>query len=371
MYNKNRDNLKEGVNLELESNISKHLPTTRYQGSKRRIASWIYDKIKELDFNTVLDGFGGSASMSYIFKLMGKKVIFNDILRSNYFTGIALIENDSVTLSENDLNFLLNENGYNYSDFIQRTFKDIYYLDSENKKLDIIVQNIEMLSEIYSGSVLKFKKSLAYYVLFQSCLIKRPFNLFHRKNLNLRTANVNRSFGNKVAWDADFDSLFMRFNNEISEKIFSNGQKHKCLCSDILKIKNIGYDLVYLDPPYIRLNENRPLNYYSMYHFLEGLADYENWSKRIDWNTKNRRMITEKTEWEKNSIEDSFDIIFRKFQDSIIVISYGSPGIPSVERIKSLLEKYKTKVYVYKKEYNYKLNKSNGNKLYEILMIGI
>jgi len=49
------------------------IPTTRYQGSKRKILPWIYDCIKDIEFNTVLDAFGGSGVVSCLFKRMGKR----------------------------------------------------------------------------------------------------------------------------------------------------------------------------------------------------------------------------------------------------------------------------------------------------------
>ena len=98
-------------------------PTTRYQGSKRSILPWIYENLKSLPFETVLDGFGGTGSVSYLFKLMNKKVTFNDILPSNRMTGIALIENNSVTLDEDDLEFITHRNGFKYPNFIENTFK--------------------------------------------------------------------------------------------------------------------------------------------------------------------------------------------------------------------------------------------------------
>ena len=32
-------------------------PTTRYQGSKRKILPWIYKNLKDLEFDTALDAF--------------------------------------------------------------------------------------------------------------------------------------------------------------------------------------------------------------------------------------------------------------------------------------------------------------------------
>lgn len=246
------------------SNLPNSVPTTRYQGSKRRILPWLYKNLKDLEFETVLDGFGGTATVSYLFKLMHKQVTFNDVLLSNFQTGIALIENSSVTLAEDDVEFLLDKNGFEHSSFIQETLEDIYYLDAENEWLDTVTFNIHMLSGKYDGRTLRKKKALAFHILFQACLSKRPFNLFHRKNLYLRLANVERSFSNKIMWDRDFETLFLRFKDEIEGKIFSNGLSNKAIYHDIMKIRRRDFDLVYLDPPYTRPGDKSPKDYHSL-----------------------------------------------------------------------------------------------------------
>jgi adenine-specific DNA methylase len=362
-------NMVEIIKKNIEENL-KNTPSTRYQGSKRKILPWLYDNFKKYRFKTVLDGFGGTGSVSYLFKLMGKKVTFNDILSANYQSGIALIENSETKLNQKDVNYLLNKNGFKYPTFIQDTFKNIYYLDRENKWLDVVAFNIEKLSENYSGEELKLKKALSYHILFQACLCKRPFNLFHRKNLYIRTSNIRRSFGNKTTWERGFDSLFLRFNDEISKTIFSNGKHNKAICEDITNIKKRDYDLVYLDPPYARLNGKSPKDYYSLYHFLEGLVNYNSWQKMINWESKNRRLIKIKSRWDENNTEDNLNILFKKFENSIIAVSYGEPGKPPINKIIELLNQYKRKVVVVKRPYKYRLNSNNGKDMQEVLIIG-
>jgi len=362
--------MRVNITKEVANNVSKLAPSTRYQGSKRRILPWIYKNLKDLEFETVLDGFGGTASVSYLFKLMGKSVTFNDILLSNYQTGMAIIENGSVQLEQSDIDFLLCENGFKYPCFIQQTFKDIYYTEPENKWLDMVSFNIKMLSRRYSGHILAEKRALAYHALFQACLCKRPFNLFHRRNLHLRIADVKRGFGNKRTWDTDFACLFSKFAHEVSEKVFSNGKKNKAICKDVMEIEDRNFDLVYLDPPYTRPGESCPKDYRSLYHFLEGIVDPDNWASRIDWSKANRGFVAQRTKWEENSLEENFIRLFEKFRDSIIATSYGHPGTPSIARITQLLKQFKSDVSIIEKEYAYKLNHKNASGMYEVLLIG-
>lgn len=168
-----------------------HIPSTRYQGSKSKILHWIYDSIHELQFESVLDAFGRTGVVSCMFKTMNKCVTYNDYLLSNYWSGVALIENASSILTDNDLEFLLGKHdGIDYPSFIENTFGRIYFLDEENIWLDQVIANIGLLGHHYKNDELRYKRALAYHSLMQSCLMKRPSNLFHRKNLEIRTADV-------------------------------------------------------------------------------------------------------------------------------------------------------------------------------------
>lgn len=111
-------------------------PSTRYQGSKFKLLNWIGDNLRTLSFTTVLDAFGGTASVSYLLKSMGKNVTYNDYLHFNQTIGLALIENSNVLLSDEDVQFVLSKHGdREYDDFIFRTFEGIYFTTSENKWL--------------------------------------------------------------------------------------------------------------------------------------------------------------------------------------------------------------------------------------------
>jgi adenine-specific DNA methylase len=337
-------------------------PSTRYQGSKLKLVKWIEESLKDLKFHSVLDGFAGTGSVSCMFKSLGKQVTYNDILKFNFHTGLALIENDSVKISDNEMNFLLKRQSHiKYPSFISDTFKDIYFTDEENRWIDTVRENINHLDNIY-------KKSLALFSLFQSCIIKRPFNLFHRKNLYMRLSDVKRNFGNKTTWDTPFEVHFKKFIEEGNRAVFSNGQKNRALNMDIFDIDE-KFDLVYIDTPYIS-GKGVGVDYLDFYHFLEGLVNYSSWQDMIDYNSKHRKLKGNGNIWgNKNEIDKAFDRLFNKFKESILVISYRSDGIPSIEELKDLLKKYKSSVEeIRHKNYKYVLSHSKSE---EVLLIGM
>lgn len=352
----------------------KTIPTTRYQGSKRKILPWIYDCLKDVEYNTVLDAFGGSGMVSCLFKHMGKRVTYNDLFRFNYLIGQSIVENNKVLLTDSDVEYLLNTYKHSNS-FISDTFQNIYFLDEENRWLDMIINNIESLSELYSDSKLRYKKAIAYNALFQSCLAKRPYNIFHRKNLEMRTRDVERSFGNKTTWDKPFQDHFRAFVKEINQGIFGSDAKCRVICQDVFAIKPNRYDLVYLDPPYLKKGDsNESSNYLKCYHFLEGIANYSEWGNLIEKDSTNKRI---KKEYAPNyfnltDAQKTFEQLIKKFRKSIIVLSYRYGGVPTIDELSQMMLKYKDHLRVYDRHYKYALNKQNGNAALnrEYLLIG-
>ncbi|MBE0539183.1 MAG: DNA adenine methylase [Ignavibacterium sp.] len=353
----------------------KEFPTTRYQGSKRKILPWIYENVKDLKFDSVLDAFGGTASVSYLFKKMGKSVTYNDNLKFNYLIGKALIENQEVKINEKDLTYIKSFVGNDDFNFVQKNFKDIYYFDSENKWIDNKIATILNMNT-YDQNILDYKRALVFYALFQACLIKRPFNLFHRKNLDLRRADVERSFGNLKTWNTKFDTHFYKFINEANNLIFDNKKKCKAINQSVFDIDENNFELAYFDTPYFRKdNGNETSSYWKTYHFLEGLANYNNWGTLIDIESINKRFRPELSNehFGNKGLVESFEELFYKFRKSIIVLSYKKGGIPSIQALEKLLKRIKPNVYKSSLYYKYALNRQNGNAKTnrEVIIIGL
>ena len=325
--------------LDLPEVQTEFIPSTRYQGSKAKLVRWIWDSVKDLSFDTVLDAFGGTGVVGYWLKQKGKQVTYNDILRFNYLVGLALIENNTTHLTDEDVEGMLSRQpGQEYRTVIADTFKDVYYTDEENRWLDVVVQNVAMLPDPY-------RHALAYYALFQACLVKRPFNLFHRKNLYLRFADVERSFGNKTTWDTPFEVHFRSFVSEANTLVVDNGRANRALNEDVWDVGG-DYDLVYIDPPYVS-GRGVGVDYHHFYHFLEGLARYEEWPAWVDHDSKHRRMKRVYNPWvDPAAIRGAFVRLLDRFRDAILVISYRADGIPSVADLENMMRRVRRRVWV-------------------------
>jgi adenine-specific DNA methylase len=336
-------------------------PSTRYQGSKRKLTEWIWVNVQDLVFDSVLDLFGGTGCVSHLFKTAGKQVVYNDLLRFNWNIGLALIQNGSVQLSPADVDHVLTRHpDVTYPDLIQRIFQGIYFTDAENRWLDQVTYNIDHLLAD------PIKQALARFALYQSCIAKRPYNLFHRANLYMRQTQVQRSFGNKTTWDTPFEVHFRAFVDEANAAIFDNGRDNRALCIDALEAPT-DLDLVYLDPPYISA-KGVGVDYLEFYHFLEGLSSYTTWEQRIDLHSKHRRLDHLPSPWVKpDQVMRAFEAVIARYQKSILVLSYRSDGIPSKEQLIALLKRYKTTVIEANKTQKYVLSKRDLN---ELLLIG-
>ncbi|WP_448649081.1 DNA adenine methylase [Pseudomonas corrugata] len=304
------------------------LPQTRYYGSKRRLAKWMMNEFKKYDFLSAIDIFGGTSTVSLALKHLNKKVTYNDILESNRIIATALLSNEECATTEHDLELFIG-NVYPERGFIYKNYKDIYYTDKENEWLD---GALTALSNIENP----LKKAEITYCLIQACLQKRPFNLFHRKNLYLRINNKkDTKFGNWATWEKPFSTLMIRALNEIRKTRYNSVYAPTIMpCTDAMNVPN-AYDFVYLDPPYIP-QKKQDISYMDRYHFLEGLCSPQLWDQRIDHSKKNHPIPSpdEMLKWNTKTHfkANLFDLI-EKHKKSIVCLSYVHDAYPSIEEI--------------------------------------
>lgn len=343
--------------------ISK-LPNTRYYGSKRRIVDKIWDVLNEekIQFDSFLDVFGGTGIVSYYMLMMGKKVVYNDIFKFNCINAQALLETPKNTLSEVEaLKLLIRKNNVVYDNVIEKNFKDIYYTNDENRMIDTIVQNINLMPSP--------KRVCAFYVLNQACLIKRPFNLFHRNNLNLRLNHTTSRFGNYVTWEKTFSSLFSQFTEELNKFQFDERPNIEILNTPALSCQATA-DLVYIDTPYF--NNGSSVTYHSRYHFLEGLQHYFEIENNINKEKRNKEILINKnSEFEvKTEFVSQLKDLLDHYRNTTIAMSYTTKGFPTIEELVEIIKEVKKDVSVHSLGLqSFALNRNNDGRE-EILIIG-
>lgn len=347
--------------LDIDAEIKK-FPKTRFYGSKRRLLNWIYHALKDVRFKTVLDGFGGTGSVSLLFKTMGKEVTYHDGLLFNSLAAQALLAEDFPFASIDEPHKFID--GIQPTDgFISETFQGMYYTDAENRWLDGAATAIHQISE-------PAIRNVYLYGLFQACLKKRPFNLFHRANLNLRlNTGVKRSFGNAVTWETPFPILMKASLSDLIHA--AKGALHKVNFlppGDVTKV-NSGYDLVYLDPPYVNGSSSTD-DYLRRYHFLEGLSDYGGWANSVNLSSHLKELNPRQhiRDWQSKRIfqERLFSLVAKHHQ-SIVVLSYLSGAYPSEDEITLHFERNFKQVHVLRKDFCHALAKE---KRIELLFIG-
>lgn len=334
--------------------------TTRYQGSKHRLIPFFDEVFGRLAFDSAVDVFGGTASVSHWLKRLGKRVHYNDALLSNHATGVALIENSQVVLGLAEARRLFARADRTvYDDFIARTFAGVFYPDGENRWLDVVAQNLLALE-------CPFARALAYHALFQACLMKRPFNLFHRKNLAVRLASVKRSFGNKTTWERSFDELFEKALTEANAAVFDNGRSNTATCLDAFACP-LEADLVYLDPPYVRA-DGAAFRYLDGYHFLEGLIEYRVWGDRIDHSKKHLPYAAARSSFEdpRTIKEALFELLSAARHSRWIVLSYRLDGLPGVAELSKHLCDLGRRVEVHERPGGYALSRRRTS---EVLIV--
>lgn len=332
-------------------------PELRYMGSKRRLLPWINSVLEELDFETALDPFSGSNSVTYLLKSMGRRTVASDFLNLSSTLGKALIENNSSHLDGPAMKTLL-ASPTNTHSFIQETFKDIFYTEADLRFLDRISGNIRQLDN-------SSQQALAMAALMRSCAKRQPRGVFTISGDLSKYDDGRRDL--RLSVEEHFFEQVEAFN----EAVFSNGRRNRATRQDAFKVSTRGIDLVYLDPPYVpRADDNC---YIKRYHFLEGLSCY--WQGLdIDYSTKVRKIPKRFTPFSyRREAVEAFKRLFKRFQNQTIVLSYSSNGFPDLDQLMELMSETKRDVRVFRRNHTYHFgthSKVKRSAVEEYLIVG-
>lgn len=332
-------------------------PPTRFMGSKSKLLKDIWGVASQFRFETAVDLFSGSGIVGYMFKSQQKQVISNDHMAMSACFSKAMIENNSVTLSNADVIKLLEEKGRS-DHFVATKFKDLYFSDEDNSLIDTLRANIKALRNPY-------KKAIAMAALIRACTKKRPRGIFTYVGMRYDDGRRDIHLG--------LQEQFLEAVEAINAAIFSNGKENKSRQGDALELPLVNKALVYIDPPYYTpLGDNE---YVRRYHFIEGLA--RDWQGvEIQEHTQTKKFKSYPTPFStRKGAAEAFDYLFKKFKHNILLVSYSSNSLPSQDEMVSIMSKYK-KVEVVPVDYKYSFgnqgNKvgNNNNDVKEFLFIG-
>jgi adenine-specific DNA-methyltransferase len=334
-------------------------PTTRYYGSKRRQTDWLREELGRLEGCTALDAFGGTGVVSHLLSQLGWDVTYNDVFQFNTISARALFSSTTVQLTAADVASILRA-VQPRPGFIHATFANLYFTDEENAWLDGFMTALAHVEPAC--------KDLLLHCLFQACLKKRPYNLFHRANLNLRKSRVQVKFGNRTTWEKSFAEHILSTFEEVRRMQRGWGGTVRVTAGQSAEEIGAGYDFVYVDPPYFKRTRATD-SYLSRYHFLEGLARYEEWPRMLDVGDRLRRIeASTVSEWtDKRLFLLNIAALIQTHRKAKFALSYVSGEHPSEQELFALFCDSFSRVRLSRRAYSRALSKQ---KFFELLLIG-
>lgn len=266
----------------------------RYLGSKQKLIDFIDEVVRENTENirSVADIFAGTGVVADLFNSQGKKVIVNDILRSNVITYQTWFGNESVNMEKieniiNELNELEDET----ENYVSINFGDKYFSMENAKKIGHIREKIE------------------------------TYNINERERAFLLTSllyamdKVANTVGHYDAYRKNMDStqpIFLRvpmYKENMNNEIYNEDAN--------TLVRKLKVDLVYIDTPY------NSRQYGDAYHLLENIIE---WNKPklegIAMKMINRKHI--KSDYSTQKAPQAFADLIQNIDAKYILVSYNN-----------------------------------------------
>jgi len=324
-------------------------------GSKYKLVPHLAEVFTEVGGTTALDAFSGSGVVAYTLKSLGYAVTANDFLTFPTVISRATVQNQRSRLSTRDVETIVGRPADRRS-FIQKTFDGLYFDAADRKFLDSAWSHIDLMT----GN----KRALAISALVLAAAKKQPRGVF-------TFTDGSRYNDGRRDLRLTLREHFVETAAAYNDVVFDSGQKCRSIRKDVADIDPLGYDVVYLDPPYAPPRDDN--DYIKRYHFLEGLSVY--WrDTEIMHNTLTKKLAKRYTPFAyKHTITDALRDTFKRFHESTIVLSYSSNAIPDVNVITELLSDVKASVEVREIDHQYHFgthSKAERRSVTEYIFIG-
>lgn len=300
----------------------------RYIGNKTKLLLEIEQLLKEkniyTDGSVFCDLFAGTCTVGDYLKNK-YKIIANDTLYMSYATSVGKLCNKKSFFrklgfdpfgyfEERDASGYTD--GFCYNNFSPAVSGRMYFSDENAKKIDFIRDTID---QWYSENKISDDEKLFLIASLLECVSKVS-----------NVAGVYSAFLRK--WDprAIKTMVYSPITEDYGVSKYKN-IVHKCDAAQL--IKNIGGDILYIDPPYT------PTQYVSQYHVLETIARND----RPDTHGvgAHRNNGTQISNWcKKGLVHAELEKLIKDANFKHIIMSYSDAGIMDKEYIESVLKRY-------------------------------
>ncbi|MBU4338359.1 DNA adenine methylase [Patescibacteria group bacterium] len=317
------------------------LQNRRYLGNKYKLLGFIEDIVSEKcgKINSFCDIFAGTGVVGERFNNSKIKIISNDFLSANYaclqaFLGTSIDIQESVSQKIEHLNKLhLEEENY-----FSKHFSGTYFSEENAKKIGIIREEIERISENNN------EKS----ILICSLLYAMD--------------KVANTVGHYDAFRKDLDML-QPVKLLIPRIDHLNNKNNEIYKEDAnILVRKISCDVLYIDPPY------NSRQYSDAYHLMENLTEWKK-PEVVGVAKKMDRSHIKSAYCLKNAVR-SFEDLINNASCKHILLSYNNTGNSKDERSNARMSdsdilrilNNKGDVEIFEKDYKaFTTGKSNGD----------
>jgi adenine-specific DNA methylase len=314
---------------------------TNYIGSKQKLTDWIWKSTPD-DVATAVDAFSGSSVVGYMYKTQGLGGHAMDRLAYCHHVAKAIVENDSTTLSDEEIDGLLADNA-KARDFVRKHFTGAYFQPGVHGVIDTIRSNIDDTG--LSGH----KKDIALFALGKACITgKGGFGHFGTTKQQDGRADSPKEFKERFAANC----------RKINSLVFKGEKPCKAYHGDTRKIlAGIKADVAYFDPPYA--TQFSQTNYERAYHFIEGLMTWWDGKEiQADTKTKQYEIPTEVTR--ANAAQFFTEFLGAAKHIPHWIISYRDQAFPTEPEIKKIIAAAGKSSRMQSKEHKYHISAKHG-----------
>lgn len=330
--------------------------TFAYLGSKKRQSSTLATFINPDKHNTLVSAFSGGCSFEvYAKHKLGMKIVSSDWSYISFIAQKALLGNNHVKITHNDIVFLFKPN--KNDGFVKKNYSK-FFVDEICDFLDTATENIRQLPEDSTKKYL-----LSHLIIFFITHIL-PYGKFGcvLDIKNVREKGVTEAIENAVTSESRLRKLVLstqhplpvlkKLAERINAGVIDNNRDNPVYCEDVFsflpKVSHFGDEAVlFMDAPYF---------FSTSYRIYEPISEI----------LLGKKINTQPSVFNSKDVEDWFDKLFVLSQPfSLWLITYGAkvdePNALHAEKFLEMVKKHRPNAKLLKLEnFTWSINSLSG-----------